>query len=248
MPSIQKASRACFPRSVPATPRSTCLSRFTRALLALRLQKALRETGYRTAIFHSGRFGYLGMAPMIEGRGFDVREDAGAIGGHVRSSFGVDEPSTVRRMLEWVDSLESRERFFLMYLPVAGHHPYATPDYPGPVRGSGRFRSVSQLAALRRRCAARVHRRIACATPGRSDAVRHSGRSWRSVRPAPGQRRTLAVHLRRERPHAISDCGARPDYRTGSHKARCERRRHHADNPRSARSGGSRPNIRECRC
>ena len=103
------------------------------------LAESLAETGYRTSIFHSGRFGYLGMAPMIDGRGFDVREDAGAIGGHVRSSFGVDEPSTVRRMLEWVDSLDGRERFFLMYLPVAGHHPYATPDYPGPFEGAGDF-------------------------------------------------------------------------------------------------------------
>lgn len=95
------------------------------------LARRLAEAGYRTALFHSGRFGYLGMAPMIENRGFEVLKDAGAIGGHVSSSFGVDEPSTVRRMLEWIDSLESGERFFLMYLPVAGHHPYAAPG-PGP--------------------------------------------------------------------------------------------------------------------
>ena len=103
------------------------------------LAESLAETGYRTAIFHSGRFGYLGMTSMIEGRGFDVREDAGAIGGHVRSSFGVDEPSTVRRMLEWIDSLQSGGRFFLMYLPVAGHHPYAIPEGRGPFEGAGDF-------------------------------------------------------------------------------------------------------------
>ena len=99
----------------------------------------LAEAGYRTALFHSGRFGYLGMTPMIEGRGFDVLKDAGAIGGNVSSSFGVDEPSTVRRMLEWIDSLDSGERFFLMYLPVAGHHPYAVPDHPAPFEGAGDF-------------------------------------------------------------------------------------------------------------
>jgi Sulfatase len=103
------------------------------------LAHALAETGYRTALFHSGRFGYLGMSSMIAGRGFDLLEDAGAIGGRVSSSFGVDEPSTVRRMLEWVDSLKSGERFFLMYLPVAGHHPYAVPDHEGPFEGTGDF-------------------------------------------------------------------------------------------------------------
>ena len=36
------------------------------------------------------------MAPMIADRGFEVLKDAGGIGGNVRSSFGVDEPSTVR--------------------------------------------------------------------------------------------------------------------------------------------------------
>jgi arylsulfatase A-like enzyme len=37
----------------------------------------------------------------------------------------------VRRALAWIDSLPSGERFFLTYLPIAGHHPYETPE-PGP--------------------------------------------------------------------------------------------------------------------
>ena len=91
----------------------------------------LGRAGYRTALFHSGRFMYLGMYDVVANRGFDVLEDAGAIGGNHESSFGVDEPSTVRRALEWLDSLAPGERFFLTYLPVAGHHPYDTPE-PGP--------------------------------------------------------------------------------------------------------------------
>jgi lipoteichoic acid synthase len=92
---------------------------------------ALRESGYRTALFHSGRFMYLGMEAVVANRGFEVLEDAGAIGGNHESSFGVDEPSTVERALGWIDSLPSGQRFFLSYLPVAGHHPYQTPE-PGP--------------------------------------------------------------------------------------------------------------------
>ncbi len=95
------------------------------------LAAVLKTAGYRTALFHSGRFMYLGMEAVITNRGFDVLEDAGAIGGHHESSFGVDEPSTVRRALAWIDSLPRSERFFLTYLPIAGHHPYETPE-PGP--------------------------------------------------------------------------------------------------------------------
>ena len=98
----------------------------TRSLAAV-----LSEAGYRTALFHSGRFMYLGMEAVVANRGYEVLEDAGAIGGHHESSFGVDEPSTVSRALAWIDSLQPGERFFLTYLPIAGHHPYDTPG-PGP--------------------------------------------------------------------------------------------------------------------
>jgi hypothetical protein len=91
----------------------------------------LAGAGYRTALFHSGRFGYLGMEAVIRNRGFGVLEDAGDIGGNHRSSFGVDEPATVARILAWIDGLRAGERFFVAYLPIAGHHPYATPE-PGP--------------------------------------------------------------------------------------------------------------------
>jgi len=37
----------------------------------------------------------------------------------------------VHRALEWIDSLAPEERFFLTYLPVAGHHPYDSPE-PSP--------------------------------------------------------------------------------------------------------------------
>jgi hypothetical protein len=95
------------------------------------LAAVLKAAGYRTALFHSGRFMYLGMEGVVADRGYEVLEDAGAIGGHFESSFGVDEPSTVTRALAWIDSLAQGERFFLTYLPIAGHHPYDTPE-PGP--------------------------------------------------------------------------------------------------------------------
>jgi arylsulfatase A-like enzyme len=86
----------------------------------------LQRQGYRTALFHSGRFDYLGMADVIRARGFDTLEDAGDIGGHHQSSFGVDEPVSVDRMLQWVDRVPRGQPFLLTYLPIAGHHPYET--------------------------------------------------------------------------------------------------------------------------
>ncbi|HEX6465633.1 MAG TPA: sulfatase, partial [Vicinamibacterales bacterium] len=86
----------------------------------------LHRQGYRTALFHSGRFDYLGMSDVIRARGFDTLEDAGDIGGHHQSSFGVDEPATVDRMLQWVDRVPRGQPFLLTYLPIAGHHPYET--------------------------------------------------------------------------------------------------------------------------
>jgi phosphoglycerol transferase MdoB-like AlkP superfamily enzyme len=102
------------------------------------LAATLGAAGYRTALFHSGRFMYLGMSSVIDRRGFDVMEDAGSIGGRVDSSFGVDDASTVARALQWVDSLEGAKPFFITYLPTAGHNPYVT-TVPGPFRSDQDF-------------------------------------------------------------------------------------------------------------
>jgi hypothetical protein len=102
------------------------------------LPAAFAAAGYRTALFHSGRFEYLGMSAIIERRGFDRLEDAAAIGGEVNSSFGVDDASTVERALHWMASVPKDERFFVAYLPAAGHNPYEV-SRPGPFRGRDDF-------------------------------------------------------------------------------------------------------------
>ena len=102
------------------------------------MPNVFKDVGYRTALFHSGRFDYLGMKGVINNRGFDLLEDAGAIGGQIDSSFGIDETSTVDRILKWIDGLGSSDRFFATYMPIAGHHPYAT-TMTGPFRGNTEF-------------------------------------------------------------------------------------------------------------
>jgi arylsulfatase A-like enzyme len=93
----------------------------------------LAQSGYRTGLFHAGRFAYLGMQEIIDVHRFDGKEDAATISGRVESSFGVDEPAVVSRLLRWIDEGPRNRPFFLTYLPAAGHHPYASnEDGPFP--------------------------------------------------------------------------------------------------------------------
>lgn len=106
------------------------------------LTRIVAAQGYRTALFHSGRFAYLGMEAVLGQQQFDTTADAGAIGGNVQSSFGVEEPAAVRHMLSWIDALPAGQRFFLAYLPAAGHHPYSSPE-------AGPFSGATDLAAYK---------------------------------------------------------------------------------------------------
>jgi len=91
------------------------------------LAATLAAAGYPTALFHSGRFVYLGMAEMVADRGFGTLVDAAGVGGAHASSFGVDEAATVARIFDHVDRRDPARPFFVMYLPIAGHHPYESP-------------------------------------------------------------------------------------------------------------------------
>ena len=109
----------------------------------------LSGAGYRTAFFHSGRFRYLGMQGIVDGRGFDVAHDAETIGGRHRTSFGTDDASTVQKLLGFVDQLPPGQRFFAVYSPIAGHHPYKSPgEGPRPfTERSERERYLNDLYA-----------------------------------------------------------------------------------------------------
>lgn len=99
------------------------------------IAEVVRQRGYSTALFHSGRFDYLGMNAIVQKRGFDHLVDASSMGDSHSSSFGMsDERVVVRKMLQWVDSLKGEGPFYLLYLPIAGHHPYLSPE-KGPFSG-----------------------------------------------------------------------------------------------------------------
>jgi arylsulfatase A-like enzyme len=106
------------------------------------LPALLAKHGYRSGLFHAGRFRFLGMAALVDAAGFEVRADAATIGGERESSFGVDEESTVTALLRFVDALPPEQPFVAAYLPIAGHHPYSSP--PG-----GPFANDHQLGCYR---------------------------------------------------------------------------------------------------
>ncbi len=89
------------------------------------IAQAFKAAGYATALLHSGRFVYLGMEAIVRGRGFDALEDAASIPAKHVSSFGIDDASTARRALTWIDAQHGAP-FFLVYMPIGGHHPYET--------------------------------------------------------------------------------------------------------------------------
>jgi hypothetical protein len=91
------------------------------------LPHRLRPVGYRSGLFHAGRFRFLGMQDVLAPMGFDVLADAATIGGETESSFGIDEESAVDALLQWVSSQPVEQNVLACWLPIAGHHPYASP-------------------------------------------------------------------------------------------------------------------------
>ena len=123
--------------SVPPAPHAVAADYTAARYPCSSLAEELRRAGYRTGLFHSGRFVYLGMQGIVDGRGFDELHDAATIGGRFASSFGTDDASTVQRLLAFVDAVPKNQPFFAVYSPISGHHPYNSPGQgprPFPAR------------------------------------------------------------------------------------------------------------------
>ena len=172
------------------------------------IAEEMARAGYRTGLFHSGWFVYLGMRAVVEGRGFHELRDAATIASPYRSSFGVDDCATADAVLAFVDSLPRGQRFFAVFMPIAGHHPYHAPGAaPRP------FPEATDADAY----ANDVH--VADDSFGRLRAglrARSSTTAWSTWWSAitarrsatPREHRARAVHLRGERARAVLRRGA----------------------------------------
>ena len=108
----------------------------------------LADAGYRTAMFHSGRFGYLGMESVIGHRGYQTLEDAGDIGGQPqfelrsgRARHGGADAG--------LDRLSAARTAFFPHLPAHCRPSPLCHSGARPLRGDRRDRSIPQRPALR---------------------------------------------------------------------------------------------------
>lgn len=136
------ASWLCSFTPTPQTPPATYAAS---AFPADSIAQVAKDAGFRTALFHSGRFDYLSMREVIEERGFDLIRDAEAIPAMHVESFGIDESSVVQAILKHLDEHRD-EPSFVVYLPIAGHHPYAAPGSAHAAELDDRDRYLLDLA------------------------------------------------------------------------------------------------------
>ncbi|MBM4388992.1 MAG: sulfatase-like hydrolase/transferase, partial [Deltaproteobacteria bacterium] len=104
------------------------------AIPCVSLIERLHSAGYYTSIFQSGDSNFDRMKSFFKARGVDEYYDMSNMPGSEncwRNSWGIDEKVTVDAILEWAQDFGKGgkgERFFIMYILSAGHHPYT---YPG---------------------------------------------------------------------------------------------------------------------
>ena len=127
-----KASKGCSRCCARPTRRSTAAAGDVRGRAVPVDRDGARRRGYATgavplrAVHVSGHGGRRPQ-PRLR-RCSRTRATSAAT---TQSSFGVDEPSTVARILGGSTDVPQDRPFFVTYLPIAGHHPYDTPE-PGP--------------------------------------------------------------------------------------------------------------------
>jgi arylsulfatase A-like enzyme len=95
------------------------------------LPEILKEHGYRTCLIHTGGLGYAGQQRFLRNRKFDTIIDYNQLikmGPYNRQvGWGVDERAMIKPGIEFIKSGATKP-FFMVFMPVNPHHPYAIPD------------------------------------------------------------------------------------------------------------------------
>jgi arylsulfatase A-like enzyme len=89
------------------------------------LPEHFREHGYRTALFHGGKFSFTNKLNFLSDRGYDVMYDAESIpnrGAHERVWWGIDDKAIFEYAKTFIE--QSKEPFYIQLVPVLVHHPY----------------------------------------------------------------------------------------------------------------------------
>lgn len=87
------------------------------------IAQVLATQGYRTCYAHSGYWGWQKRDAFLKARGVDAVVDAGSHPGQEINSWGIDDQTMYRDVLDWID--QDRERPFFAYAyTIETHHPY----------------------------------------------------------------------------------------------------------------------------
>ena len=89
------------------------------------LPEYFREHGYRTALFHGGKFSFTNKLNFLSDRGYDVLYDAESIPNraeHEKVWWGIDDKAIFDYAETFIE--QSEEPFYLQLIPVMVHHPY----------------------------------------------------------------------------------------------------------------------------
>jgi arylsulfatase A-like enzyme len=94
------------------------------------ISEVFAEAGYKTALFHSGKFSFWAKRKFYNNRGFSVMLDAKSIPGHENAEqfkWGIEELVTARAVADFIEK-NKRKPFFIQYIPVFPHVPYDFKD------------------------------------------------------------------------------------------------------------------------
>ncbi len=102
------------------------------------LPEILKAKGYRTCLIHSGGLGYAGQHRFLKHRKFDSIIDYNQLINQQQYNqqvgWGVDERAMIKPGIEFIKKGGTKP-FFLVFMPVNPHHPYAIPDSSFKITG-----------------------------------------------------------------------------------------------------------------
>ncbi len=92
------------------------------------ISEVLSKRGYKSSLWHSGRFSFYSKDKFFKNRNYEPYIDAVTMPNRSelrQSSWGIEESAAVDELVKW--AAKQTQPFFSTYIPVYPHHPYLLP-------------------------------------------------------------------------------------------------------------------------
>ena len=130
MKSLFSLTCSSYPHTTPqaetyTNPSIDCIS----------ISEILSQHGYRTGLFHGGRFSYTRKDAYFRHRRYDVLRDAEQLrhrSMYESVAWGADDRAVIDDSIDWLEHGISELPFFLHVIFLAPHEPYIVKDSPTP--------------------------------------------------------------------------------------------------------------------